>query len=41
VDLSHTRVTVIVAVTFAKCSALTTVLLPIGLTEIDNQAFFG
>jgi hypothetical protein len=39
VDLSKTRVTVITELAFAICETLSTVLLPVGLTEIGREAF--
>jgi hypothetical protein len=39
VDLSKTRVTVITKLAFEECDTLSTVLLPVGLTEIGEEAF--
>jgi hypothetical protein len=39
VDLSKTRVTVIAELAFGGCETLSTVLLPVGLTEIGRAAF--
>ena len=39
VDLSKTRVTVITRSAFNSCETLSTVLLPVGLTEIEREAF--